>query len=809
MAIKVQSSFAAGELDPALHERTRFDKYQAGLKTARNVIIGKSGRIMSRPGRKYFAQCKTADREVVLYSPKATNVLFEFGHLYVRIHDMTGVVATQELSTVFCNWTESVLPYLKFEYGNRPPYNLSTRVLYIFAGSAGNYTPQVIDFSTLGAASFLTSSTYFSNQNGPNSLVSETLTGTGYAVEYVFTFVRYGVESNVTTIAGAHSLPQAAGEHNSFTMKLGANTDNGFTEMRVYRRPTSAGAYGYIGSTTYLFTSGGDLRATFDDKGWTADYSHQPPSGVDYSPYNASSPVGCVYQQRLVATDRLVEKNIYASRPGVQNEFYRNYPLDSDSALAFRYGSNGYGKPLWMIDADGLVIFTTTGVFLHTGMLSPTNLALDKKGPWVSSTTVPPLNIPGGVIFIDATTNTVRSLSFSTEAASYTGDELSIFSDHFFTKKEVKSWAFHEGQTPLLYVVFTDGTMATFTYEPKQEMRAWTRHDGVYPVEYVCSTGIQERTFFVVNVNGIRYIEESIPRYVLASDLTASDEASMMEKMAAMDGVKSFYSLVNSSLTGADTLELSPITDWQSELELKSGTSNCFGAAVVGTVYRWFHPDDHSAIDLEVTQLVNNHHVIVQPSQEFPSELASTLTLYNTYTSLTGLSHLEGESVSVLIDGSVLCSPYNDDQNYEQLTVVGGILTLPTGVKAAIAHVGLGYVMDFETLDIDTVEQRPVLIESKTCNKVYVKVHNSRGLYIGNEFPAGDYVSGMQDLTTLEVDESDEEIVANRADQPITRRFEVSTSGDWDSNGRICGRQVDPIHFEILSILPDLDDQRR
>ena len=47
MAYKPQSSFAAGEFDPALHERTTLEKYRSGLSKARGIHIAKTGRILS------------------------------------------------------------------------------------------------------------------------------------------------------------------------------------------------------------------------------------------------------------------------------------------------------------------------------------------------------------------------------------------------------------------------------------------------------------------------------------------------------------------------------------------------------------------------------------------------------------------------------------------------------------------------------------------------------------------------------------------------------------------------------------------
>jgi hypothetical protein len=59
--------------------------------------------------------------------------------------------------------------------------------------------------------------------------------------------------------------------------------------------------------------------------------------------------------------------------------------------------------------------------------------------------------------------------------------------------------------------------------------------------------------------------------------------------------------------------------------------------------------------------------------------------------SVTGVSHLEGETVDVLADGKV----------YKGLSVSSGTVTLPGGDTAAQWHVGLGFTCEAATLELD------------------------------------------------------------------------------------------------------------
>ncbi len=822
MALKVQSSFAAGELDPALHERTNFDKYQSGLKTARNVVVGKSGRVVSRSGRTFFKKTKLSNSRSVIYSPPNSGYLIELGHQYVRIYNFAGTLLFDQFSL----YTEADLPSVEFQ--------ANKNAVYMFC--EGKQPTMIIlnsGVATTGGTGL------FAGVSAP-IVSSKTIAGTGYAVEYIATFLTDGQESlldfsSTPSNVQTGTLPIAASEQNTVRWKIpypvtdimidwrGVTTVSP-TEMRVYRRPTSGGAFGFIGSTIYKTVSGSDLIFSFVDNGQQADYTHTPPTYVQYPfdtaiisdvlPSSYLSKTGCFYQQRLVVSTIGDVEAILASRVSRLNNFSQDYPLGSDSALAFKSGSSGNAKILRMIDSDGLVAFTRIGIFLNTGALAPGNLSLARKGNWIIDDNVPPLAIPGGVLFIDSATNTVRHLLWSTEAATYTGVELSSYSNHLFLGRRVVSWGFEEGDLACLWLVMDDGTFVSFTYEQEQQMAAWTRHDSGVTVEHVAGTGVANKTFFLVEKDGERYIETTVPRYISGATLETDPEAYMGHSIAAMDSILSFRTKFNDSLVGADHFTIAPVTpdDWEGPLRITTGASNIFnspGVGDVGSIYRFFD-DDGSSIDLEVLTNTGPRDIIVQPSAEFPSAHALDARLYNTAVTFTGLTHLEGEDVAVMVDGYVVSSPNNDEENYPTLQVVGGSLTLPDGLRGAVVHIGRPITFDVETLDIDTVEQRPVLIESKTVNKLYLKTHRSRGLFVNNVFPADDKVAGMQNVEVYDIDYSeDEELIANRFQAPVTKRNELNIPGDWRSQGRVCLRQVDPLHFEILSIIPDLEDLRR
>lgn len=877
MAYHIQSSFGAGELDPALHERTTFDKYQHGLKTLRNSHIGKTGRVISRGGRlhniitknpvtwsagtfttpavataessnhkmgtgtivqvsattslptglsaatNYYVIYISTDqfglatslanaiagtrinfltdgvgtltftpqesftgKKSILFSPPFTNKVIEWGHRYVRIHNTsTGTYAEEGH-----DWTEDDLPYIHFvptllhvyifRYG-KPFKKMVIGDLVAF--SLIPFVPDLYSRFVTNTGDFLYSPTYKSfAKNGPP---------TGHSVEYAVTFVTNGQETTLYTIASStFLLPILNGESNDITF-FGVSDPN-VTEMRVYRRPIQGNAFGFIGSTPVTFAT----DTTFRDIGADADYTHSPPS-FDFTAHLDTGPrTGCVYQQRLLTTEYENQEAIHASRTGYQLNFIRDYPLADDSALTFKAGTTGYARVLRLLDNGGLLAFTTAGIFQSVGALTPTNLAMEKKGNWVIEETVPPLEVPGGILFVDKATNTVRTLVYSNEAGGYPGEEVSIFSNHLFLNRKIVSWAFQDGDIPLIWVVFDDGDLISLTYQREHQMSAWSRHDCEGTVESVTVVkDVSENAvpYFLIKRGDERYVEKGTPRFF--SDI---------KDFVGMDAAVTFKSNLASGGAIIDVVA-NDITDWEGLLTITSDVAvfaNTADNGAVGTIFRFFDSQG-SAVDLEVVTYNSTTSVVVQPSVEFPSNEGEEVDLYKTYSHLTGLDHLNGKFVSLMVDGYVVASPLNNIENYPELMVVGGQLDIPNGKRGAFVHVGLPFAADVETLDIDTTEQKPTLLESRIINKLYMKVYNTRGLYVGSEFPENDRVEGMTD-----VDEMTEDInlgiVGNACEKPITKRKELSIPNDWKTNGRVCLRQVDPLPFEILSIIPDI-----
>lgn len=146
-------------------------------------------------------------------------------------------------------------------------------------------------------------------------------------------------------------------------------------------------------------------------------------------------------------------------------------------------------------------------------------------------------------------------------------------------------------------------------------------------------------------------------------------------------------------------------------------------------------------------------------------------------TTITGLWHLEGKTVSVLSDGAV----------HPQRTVTNGQITLTEA--ATKVHVGLPITADVQTLPVSLEAEAFAQGRNKNINTVHLRVLRSSGIKVG---PAFDKLREYKQRITEAYGEPPE---------MITDEIELSITPTWSDSGQICVRQSDPLPLSILSLV--------
>ena len=554
------------------------------------------------------------------------------------------------------------------------------------------------------------------------------------------------------------------------------------SEYNVYKE--SNGVYGQIGVAS---------GTSFQDINITANISYTPPTTRNPFIGSGNYPSTVTYiQQRLAFanTDNDSEK-IWLSRTGNFKNFTTSSPSQSDDAITFTMAGRQVNEVKSLLDLGRLVILTSGGELSaegDSGVLTPTAINL-RQSSYNGSGDLQPLLVDNSALYQQARGSIVRDLAYNFDSSGYVGNDLSIFSAHLFDKYTLSDWAYQQIPHSIVWIVRSDGTLLGMTYVKTQQVIAWHVHDtqnGVFENVVVVPEGNEDIVYFVIkrtiNGNDVRYIEKLTSRQVI--DVI---DNIFMDSALSYDGRN----------VGSTTMTLSGGSSWvYTETLTLTASSGFFTSADVGNEIH-LTGSDGEVIRAEITAYTSATVVSVLPNRTVPSSLRTiaTTTWTKAVDEVAGLWHLEGEDVSVFADSFVVSSPNN--VAYDTITVENGkiILDKPYGV----IHVGLPYSSDIETLDIDSPNGESMIDKSKLVSKVTLFVEDTRGVWCGPKPPSDDSVDPLEDLTELKVRNNE------GYDSPVdlkTGDISVNIQPEWNTNGRVFIRQIDPIPMTILSINP-------
>lgn len=564
------------------------------------------------------------------------------------------------------------------------------------------------------------------------------------------------------------------------------------TEYVIYKEPNaSAGVF------TNVFGYLGLSKATsFNDTGADPDAADNPPeeSTVFEASNDYPSAVTYIQQRRAFANTNNDTEKVWLSRTGNFKNFTTRSASQDDDSVSFVLAGRQVNAVKHMIDIGQLVIFTTGGEWAIQGdaanIITPTDVN-PKQYSYNGSSDLRPLVIGGNAVYVQARGSVVRDLSFDYTVEGYRGNDLTIFSAHLFDEYTLVDWSYQQIPHSIVWVVRSDGVLLGLTYVREHEMMAWHKHefDGG-TVENVCCVpeGNEDATYVVVvrTIDGAtkRYIERMSTRQV--SESTIKD-AIFMDSALTYDGRH----------TGNTTMTISGGTNWTYDESLTlTASAGTFTSAYVGNEIH-MTGSDGTLIRFTIDAYTSSTVVTGRPNKTVPAAMRSTAISTWAYAvdTVTGLWHIEGKDVSVFGDGFVVASPNND--SYDTVTITDGVAVLDKCY--AVIHVGLPYISDIETLDIDTPQGETMADKKKFISKVSLFTEKSRGIWVGGKPPTNDDTDPLEDLYELKIRDDED------YDSPValqTGVVDINIKAEWGSNGRVFIRQVDPVPLAVLAVVP-------
>lgn len=517
----------------------------------------------------------------------------------------------------------------------------------------------------------------------------------------------------------------------------------------------------YTGGGTAAKTLTGAPTYKFALEAWGGDQGY--PAASSY------------YQQRQVFGGTKAKPQMaWMSRSAGFTDFGTSFPLLDDDAVSFELAAERRNSIRHLIRLTKLIALTSESAWViekKTGEPLPDVNPQDGVGIYPS---VRPLKISSKVIYVENKGGYVRSLGYNFTSDTYEGQDLTTTASHLVWTRRVVDWAYQRIPFRCVWVVMDDGALLGLTYMPEQEVVGWHRHDtdGFYESVTVVSEEKEDVLYAIVRrqVGGVwkRYIERfESRRFEDAKDGFFVDSGLTYDGRDAGAGV-SF------TLTGGTAWSYEEMLTFTTTAPFFSGASDEGDAIVVRDA-------DGVALRLRIVNFVSSTVVTVLANRTVPAEFRAVLrTGFDmARDTFAGLDHLEGKEVSILADGNVEAPD----------VVQGGAVSLP--YPATVVHMGLGYVSDIETLNIN-VQGQSIQDKVKNVRSVTLIVEKTRGLQAGPD------EANLLELSPLS---------SWQYDQPVeeeTGTVKVNIVTGWTDGGRVLIRQANPLPASILAVIPEV-----
>ena len=189
--------------------------------------------------------------------------------------------------------------------------------------------------------------------------------------------------------------------------------------------------------------------------------------------------VGGFFEQRLFAAGTPTQPyTFWASRIGD----FENFAIgpDDDNALEFTISTQETNIIRWMVPGRALMLGTSGEEWEISGGtnqgITPSNVKV-RSHTTHGANNVAPLRVGAVVLFIQRAGKKMRELKFNFDIDAFNAADLMLLNPDITGEATVVDMAYQQEPTSIVWVVLSDGTLLSLTYEPDQNIWAWARHN--------------------------------------------------------------------------------------------------------------------------------------------------------------------------------------------------------------------------------------------------------------------------------------------------------------------------------------------
>lgn len=610
------------------------------------------------------------------------------------------------------------------------------------------------------------------------------------------------LDENTTSTTLTPSASTGMGINLTLSSTTGVNDDQGWQSTDVgrlvrYKKSTTYG-WAVITSITNTTVAVADVRKDFEATP-TAQSTWSIGAWSGTTGYPQCS---VFYEQRLYAaatTDQ--PQTFWAS----QTADYENFKPDDDAgtveaddSLNFTLFANDINAIYWMAASeDVLVIGTQGGEWVPTSsgaVITPLDISVRRRTQ-VGSARIQPVMVGNTVIFTQRDKHRVYEFARSPDVIdSFQPVEMTRLASHITYKygsSGIVEVDYANAPESIVWFVRNDGQLLSMTYRREEDVVGWGRH--ILGGNFQGSDAVVESIAIIPGNNGAGQIQDS----------TRRDEIWMIVKRTINSATVRYIEFFEGDYQTGDPQEDAYYSDSIITLdspETISGATKASPVVLTITATTLSNGDLIRVTDVVgMTELNGNTYKVANKATNTVeltnAEDDSNIdgTSFTTYisggksnkkvTAISGLTHLEGETVKIWGDGAIIPSE----------TVSSGAITADEAVS--VAQIGLGFTHKLKTLKVSAGNPSGTPIgQTKRIHGLTFVLLNSHTLKYG---------PSESNLFSQDFREVSDEM--DSAPPLFTGEQKVPFDGDWGEDTRIFIQNDDPSPFTVLALAPEVN----
>lgn len=830
-------NFSSGEISPKMYGRYDLAAYYSGCRRVENFIPQVTGSANFRGGFIYSAKARENKKARLypFYINFVTSYILEFtdqkirffsndGQVRADAQGITGItnanpaVVTYSGTDTFTNG-DSVVIYgvggmtelneKEFKIANVNAGANTFELVGVNSTSYGTYTSggsieRIIEvtspyleadlfklkFTKKGSVLYITNSGYAPRKLTYTSPTSWALTSHAAKVKV------FGNSQGITAITKANPAVVTYTGSDNFSngdkvfiagvLGMLEINDKEYTVANVNTGANTFELQGIDSSGYSTYTSGGVIqKITLNDAPFLTAGSY--PSAVTF------------YEQRLVYGGSVDFPNtLHFSVSGDEDDF--TLGDDVDSGISYTIGGTA-NNITWLNGTSSFLAVGCIGdVYKVTGgvdeVITPNSISIKPTNGYGCADMMPIGR--GNQIFYTQNNNLImRSFEYDLQADGYIPVDRNTIADHI-TYSGITQIDFQEGRPNVLWGIKNNGELIGMTVEDTESISGWHRHktDGEFiSIASLPRDGDYHQLWACVKRNGNYYIEYMsdpvvYPRrmdYLITGNKKQDDDIFtniLFEKQKE-------YIHLDSALTYRG--DFTDVTVTPSAVSGASVTFTAGGSFFTsGMVGREIWRKSVTGVEVGRAKIIG-YTSATQVTCEILETFDSTTAIpagewYLTAGTVSGLEHLEGETVSIVADGG----------QHPQKTVTGGSVTLDR--QASVVHVGLPYNGYLETNELEGGGLNGTAqTKRKSLNAVGIRFLDTLYAKFGSDYYKLEQIEQRKAYMRMD---RPPEIFSGDKLQVYVNQTNDKEDGGWSRSKRVIILQDQPFPCNIQLLIP-------